>query len=171
MWTALQWPGSEHLDQCVAADAIIADGLVIATSEGVPIRLAYRIECDPQWRNTQLETGYRYEPAGFRADLEASSDGLVTDYPDLWTIDLSHCEQCDRFAPDAPPIRAIAAGGSHGDDRPCAVHRRTTSVQPLRFDSTVVHRGLGRRRPRIAPRSSGRPGGPWPRPGYGLDRP
>lgn len=27
MWTALQWPGSEHLDQCVAAD-----GLVIAAS-------------------------------------------------------------------------------------------------------------------------------------------
>lgn len=50
IWTARQWPGCEHLDLRDDDDGVVADGLLIAAVEGVPIRLAYRIECDTAWR-------------------------------------------------------------------------------------------------------------------------
>ncbi|THV41502.1 putative glycolipid-binding domain-containing protein [Glycomyces buryatensis] len=38
-------------------------------------------------RYTRLDTGYRYESGTFRADLAIDRDGLVTDYPDLWSME------------------------------------------------------------------------------------
>ncbi|MCC3763866.1 putative glycolipid-binding domain-containing protein [Glycomyces sp. TRM65418] len=172
MWTARQWPGSEHLDLQVGHDGVVADGLIIVAPTGEPIRLAYRIECDRAWhtrkvtlerhgherttldhnehdhwivngrersdltgctdvdialtpftntlpirrlglnlgdaadlrvvyirpeadltiepaeqRYTRLDAGYRYESGSFRADLAVDRDGLVTDYPGLWSME------------------------------------------------------------------------------------
>jgi hypothetical protein len=174
MWTARQWPGCEHLDLRADEDGVAADGLLVAAVEGVPIRMAYQIECDAAWRirsaaidlhgiarrvltrdgdgrwfdngreradlagctdvdialtpftNTlpirrldlvpgaaadlrvvyiqpaprltigpaeqrylRLDAGYRYESGAFGADLAVDADGLVTDYPDLWTMESS----------------------------------------------------------------------------------
>ncbi len=172
MWTARAWPGSEHLDLHVGDDGVVADGVILAAPEGEPIRLAYRIECDRDWRTrsvtlqrhrserttltrdergrwlidgrerpdlagctdvdialtpftntlpirrlglalgaaadlhvvyiqpergltvspaeqryTRLDVGYRYESGTFRADLVVDGAGLVTDYPDLWSME------------------------------------------------------------------------------------
>jgi hypothetical protein len=38
-------------------------------------------------RYIRLDTGYRYESGTFRADLAIDRDGLVTDYPDLWSME------------------------------------------------------------------------------------
>lgn len=38
-------------------------------------------------RYTLLDSGYRFESGSFRADLAVDSDGLVTDYPDLWSME------------------------------------------------------------------------------------
>ncbi|WP_166347124.1 putative glycolipid-binding domain-containing protein [Phytoactinopolyspora limicola] len=39
-------------------------------------------------RYTRLDhgAGYRYESGDFRADLQVDSDGVVTEYPGLWTL-------------------------------------------------------------------------------------
>ncbi|WP_205325049.1 putative glycolipid-binding domain-containing protein [Glycomyces sp. YM15] len=38
-------------------------------------------------RYTRLDTGYRYESGTFRADLAIDREGLVTHYPDLWSME------------------------------------------------------------------------------------
>ena len=47
-----------------------------------------KIGADAQ-RYTRLDAGYRYESGDFRADLAVDRDGLVTDYPELWTMERS----------------------------------------------------------------------------------
>ena len=172
MWRSLEWPGCEDLDLSVDRTGVVADGLVLALVEGQAVRMAYRVECDEDWRtrsvavelhghaprtltgdgdghwfedgreradlagcvdidialtpftNTlpirrlglevgvgadldlvyllpvpRLEisraaqrylrtaSGYRYESGPFRADLAVDADGIVTEYPGLWTIE------------------------------------------------------------------------------------
>ena len=53
MWESLQWPGAEHLVIETEAGAIIADGVVIAL-DGRPLRLHYRLSCDPDWTTRRL---------------------------------------------------------------------------------------------------------------------
>jgi hypothetical protein len=45
------------------------------------------VDVGPQrQRYTRTGDGYRYESGSFRADLGVDSDGIVTDYPGLWTL-------------------------------------------------------------------------------------
>lgn len=171
VWTAEQWPSLEHTILGVADSRITADGTIIAVVDEQPIRLDYRLDCDPSWRPlsvtvdvygqpavslaregdrwfdgdgrerpdlagcldvdialtpftntipirrlaldhgasadldvvyihpgptvdvsaqhqryTRISTGYRYESGSFRADLRVDDDGIVTEYPGLWTL-------------------------------------------------------------------------------------
>jgi uncharacterized protein len=171
MWTAGQWPGTEHAHVRETGDGFTADGLVVARVDERPIRLHYQLDCDADWlprrvavdlygqrrldlirtdgrwhdgdgqertdlagctdvdiavtpftntipirrlglpaggsadidvvylnpgralevsrqhqRYTRTSAGYRYESGAFRADLQVDEDGVVTDYPGLWTL-------------------------------------------------------------------------------------
>lgn len=55
VWSALGWPGCEHLALRVDGGEVAADGLVLAVLEERPIRLRYRLSCDPDWRTNRLE--------------------------------------------------------------------------------------------------------------------
>lgn len=53
MWESLQWPGAEHLVIETEPGAIVADGMVVAL-DGRPLRLHYRVSCDPDWTTRRL---------------------------------------------------------------------------------------------------------------------
>lgn len=170
-WTARQWPGMEHTQLETSDEGVIADGIIIAMVDGQPVRLRYRLECDPSWRPvlvtvestggpamslrrsgerwydgdgrerpnlagcldvdialtpltntipiqrltlevgesedidvvyidpsprldvrpqrqryTRTMDGFRYASGSFQADLLVDADGIVVDYPGLWTL-------------------------------------------------------------------------------------
>jgi hypothetical protein len=172
MWRSLERPGCEDLDLFVDRTGAVADGLVLALVEGQAVRMAYRVECDRDWRTRSVtvelhghaprtlasdgeghwledgreradlagcvdvdialtpftntlpirrlglavgagadldvvyllpvptleisraaqryrrtDSGYRYESGSFHADLTVDTDGIVTAYPGLWTIE------------------------------------------------------------------------------------
>jgi hypothetical protein len=61
VWKALAWPGLEHLVVYRNGSELVADGALVALSEGAPVRLRYTLECDLQWRTrrARLESGSR----------------------------------------------------------------------------------------------------------------
>ncbi|QSB04940.1 putative glycolipid-binding domain-containing protein [Natronoglycomyces albus] len=66
------------------------DLAVGATAQIRAIYLRFTPELDftvSKQRYTRLETGYRYESEGFRADLDVDHDGLVINYPHLWAME------------------------------------------------------------------------------------
>jgi hypothetical protein len=70
VWAALAWPGTEHLVVRTGPDGVEADGLVIAL-DGSPIRLRYRIRCDPDWTVREVVV----EETGSRTRMTFRSDG------------------------------------------------------------------------------------------------
>jgi len=46
MWSALAWPGTEHVAIREGPEAIEVDGLVVADVDSGPFRLRYRIDPD-----------------------------------------------------------------------------------------------------------------------------
>ncbi len=54
-WTALEWPGFEHLALREESDGIVGDGALVALCEGEPVRLSYRVTCDRAWRTHRVE--------------------------------------------------------------------------------------------------------------------
>jgi hypothetical protein len=71
LWEALKWPGLENLQLRTETGAIQVDSLVIARLAGDPIRFAYRLTCDIQWRFLHA----RLELLDEDRRLELSSDG------------------------------------------------------------------------------------------------
>jgi len=70
LWEALKWPGLEHLRLSISTEVIQVDSLLIADVDGEPIRLAYRITCDAQWRVQHANI----ELLGEGRQLELSTD-------------------------------------------------------------------------------------------------
>jgi hypothetical protein len=54
IWQATTWPGLEHCRVRVDTGGVEVDGLVIALDTR-PIRLHYRIRCDPNWTVRRLD--------------------------------------------------------------------------------------------------------------------
>jgi len=113
MWGSVQWPGGEHLDLRADAGGVVADGVVLAAPEGDPIRLAYRVECDADWRT-------RFLSVHFHGDSRRT---LVRDDAGNWSVDgrarpdLNGCTDIDiALTPftNTLPIRrlGLAAGGA-----------------------------------------------------------
>ena len=72
MWESLQWPGTEHLLVETRLEAITADGMIVAFDDR-PIRLHYRLSCDPDWTTRRLVI----QDAGGE-ELTFQSDGAGT---------------------------------------------------------------------------------------------
>lgn len=54
MWRSLEWPGCEDLDLSGDRHGVVADGLVLALVDGQAVRMAYRVECDQDWRTRSV---------------------------------------------------------------------------------------------------------------------
>lgn len=95
--------GRERLDLAGCVDVDIAltpftntlpiRRLSLAPGAAADLRVVY-IQPEPELtigpedqRYTRLGTGYRFESGTFRADLAIDRDGLVTDYPELWSME------------------------------------------------------------------------------------
>ncbi|MBB5786451.1 putative glycolipid-binding domain-containing protein [Jiangella mangrovi] len=61
MWSALQWPATEHLILRAGGDGVVADGVIVAL-DGRPTRVAYRIEADAGWAVRRLTLATNGEP-------------------------------------------------------------------------------------------------------------
>ena len=55
MWSAVAWPGLEHLVIREGPGGVEVDGLVVAHVDGQSLRLSYRLRCDPDWTTRRLE--------------------------------------------------------------------------------------------------------------------
>jgi hypothetical protein len=76
-WTALAWPGTEHLRLTRGDDGIHADGLIVAVLDGQPLRLRYEVRCDAGWRCRTLRVASLLEPAR-TVELHGTGQGRWT---------------------------------------------------------------------------------------------
>lgn len=53
-WTALEWPGFEHVIASYGPAGFTADSWLILITEAGPARASYQLTCDPQWEVTAL---------------------------------------------------------------------------------------------------------------------
>jgi len=69
IWQGTGFPSLEHLRVQAGQDGIEVDGMVVAV-DGGPLRLHYRIECDPDWTVRVLEVHefHRGSDLTFRSD-------------------------------------------------------------------------------------------------------
>ena len=78
-WTAVQWPGLEHVIARVADSGFRADSELVTAEDG-PFRADYELECDAAWQVRGL-TMHVASSAGTRTlTLSVASDGR-------WTVD------------------------------------------------------------------------------------
>jgi hypothetical protein len=140
-WTALAWPGLEHLALREDGDGISADGALIALCEGEPVRLSYRITCDRSWRTRRVEVAL---PLRGRVErLDSDGDGRWRGAAGEPLAGLDGCVDIDiALTPftNTLPVRRLdlAAGESRGlrvvyfnfpEFRPAAASQRYTCLE------------------------------------------
>jgi len=99
LWQALKWPGLEHLQLHSDGKAIHVDSLMIAQLNGDPLRIAYWIECDAQWRVRQARLELPMEDRR----LALSSDGQGRWF-DVEGRELKELEGCTDLDISATPF-------------------------------------------------------------------
>ncbi|GAA2273879.1 putative glycolipid-binding domain-containing protein [Glycomyces scopariae] len=115
MWRAVEWPGSEDLDLSADGTGVVADGLVVAAVDGQAVRMAYRIECDPDWRTRSVRIELHGEPP-----RRLTGDGNGTWFEDgRERADLAGCIDVDialtPFTNTLPIHRLGLAAGESAD--------------------------------------------------------
>lgn len=71
LWSAWDEPGLQHLRLTVRDSGVVADGLVLGLAEGYPLRVAYEVRCDANWRVRAVRAGV----PGESPKVELFSDG------------------------------------------------------------------------------------------------
>jgi hypothetical protein len=74
LWAPWKTPGLEHLRLEVGAEAISADGGIIAIFEGEVFRANYQIVCDSAWRVREVRIMVSH-PAAIVLDFHADGEG------------------------------------------------------------------------------------------------
>ncbi|HEU4540033.1 MAG TPA: putative glycolipid-binding domain-containing protein [Jiangellaceae bacterium] len=81
---AKQWPGMEHTKVRANEQGVWADGALIAVVDEQPVRVNYRIECDPSWRPVSVTVELHGQPAlSLRRSASRWYDGDGQERPDL----------------------------------------------------------------------------------------
>ncbi|WP_343074895.1 putative glycolipid-binding domain-containing protein [Phytoactinopolyspora alkaliphila] len=62
VWTPNRWAGGELVQVRSVAGGIRADGMVIATEDGIPARLHYQIACDDAWHTRHVSLNLHGHP-------------------------------------------------------------------------------------------------------------
>jgi hypothetical protein len=73
-WTALAWPGLEHVIVSQDADGFRAQGQLVLAEEGL-CSVRYQLTCDAGWRFRHLTIGVTSANADERLSLVAGADG------------------------------------------------------------------------------------------------
>ena len=107
VWLGREWPGAEHLAIRTTGDGVTAEGTIAALVEGRPMRLTYRLRCDPEWRVRSLEID---GSDGRKLALKADGAGAWTDEAGTPIEALADCIDVDiRATPftNTLPIRRL----------------------------------------------------------------
>jgi hypothetical protein len=110
VWEWVDRAGLEHLSLDIAPDGIAADGLVVVSLEGRPVRLRYSVRCDAQWS---------FREASLAVDLDGAQRdlALTRDASGRWRVDggeradLDGCTDIDIMTTpftNTLPIRRLA---------------------------------------------------------------
>ncbi|SEF16724.1 hypothetical protein SAMN04488561_5505 [Jiangella alba] len=115
MWSALEWPATEHLVLREDGDGVRADGVIVAL-DGRPTRLAYAIDAGPDWTVRRLAVTPYGEPG---VVLDRRPDGRWFDGSGAERAGLAGCVDVDiALTPftNTLPIRrlGLALGESAG---------------------------------------------------------
>lgn len=107
IWLGREWPGAEFLSIRSDDDGISAEGTIAALVEDRPMRLTYRLRCDPEWRvrSLAIETS-----DGGHLALTADGEGSWTDDAGTAIEGLARCIDVDiRATPftNTLPIRRL----------------------------------------------------------------
>ncbi len=73
-WTAVEWPGMEHVVVSGDASGFRADGQVVLAAEGFA-SVSYRLRCTTGWRVTSLAITVTSAVADAALDLSTAGDG------------------------------------------------------------------------------------------------
>jgi uncharacterized protein len=73
LWEGLRWPSLEHASVRSEPGSILLDGLIVAHVDGRPVRLGYRIRCDPEWRISAVTV--EVLPDGPRVEIGTDGNG------------------------------------------------------------------------------------------------
>lgn len=146
-WTALQWPGLEHVIVSSEPAGFRADSQVILASAAGPVRLSYLLECDASWQVRELTV--KVTGAGLDRSLVLSADGAGhwldaarRPRPDLDTcvdIDIS----CTPLTNTLPIRRLSQAPGAVHDIRVAYISVPELDVRPARQRYTLLERLAG----------------------------
>ena len=92
-WTALEWPGIEHVIASGDANRFRADGQVVLAGEELA-SVRYELWCGPGWRVSSLAMTVTRAAAEHTVELSADSDGhwLVDGWP---AAELTGCVDVD----------------------------------------------------------------------------
>jgi hypothetical protein len=107
MWQSIPFPGTEHFVIRVGAAAIEAEGFVVSL-DSRPIRLHYRIRCDPDW--TARELDITEASSGLDLGFRSDGQGRWTDREGRHLPDLDGCVDVDVAATpltNTLPIRRL----------------------------------------------------------------
>jgi uncharacterized protein len=111
LWAAWDGRGLEHLRLDVGPSAVVADSLVIATTEaGHPYRARYRLECDAAWtvRHARIEL---LDAPGRALHIRADGRGHWIDASTGAALPLDGCIDIDIFPSpftNTLPMRRLA---------------------------------------------------------------
>ena len=142
IWQGTTFPSLEHCRIDVGADAITVDGMVVAL-DGAPIRLRYRIACDPSWTVRRLDVT-EFE-SGAELAFESDGAGHWTDGAGRSLPALDGCVDVDLTATpftNTLPIRRLELQpGDARDLRMVYVLLPEMAVQPSEQRYTCLERG------------------------------
>ena len=118
-WTALEWPGIEHVIVSGDANRFRADGQVVLTDEGLA-SVSYELWCGPGWRVCSVAITVARAASEQTLELSAAGDGqwLVDGWP---APELTGCIDVDISCTpltNTLPIRRLpwSPGAAHGID-------------------------------------------------------
>jgi hypothetical protein len=75
LWTALSWPGAEHLVLRPEPDGWLAEGAIVGRADGTPFSAAYTVRCDASWRVRALLLRLRRADGEHALELRADGAG------------------------------------------------------------------------------------------------
>jgi hypothetical protein len=132
IWLGREWPGAEFLSVRANDVGVSAEGTIAALVEDRPMRLTYRLRCDPAWRVRSVEVD---ASDGRRLALSADGEGTWADEAARPIDALAGCIDVDlRATPftNTLPIRRLGLKpGEHADLRVAFILVPGLSVSPM----------------------------------------
>jgi hypothetical protein len=93
LWEPWTGPGEQHLRLVVRESGVVADGVVLGVTDGVPFRLSYEVRCDAYWRVRYVRIGQPGEAP--KVELLSDGEGRWSSVDGRAVAYLDGCEYVD----------------------------------------------------------------------------